>query len=118
VTVEGTASGTTDISVDSTAEIRNGTNVKYTLGSFEAATVSVSQSITMPGRQQPARDIDGDGLLEDLDGDGQANVFDAIELANNANAPVVQNNLQLFDHDGDGKVDVFDAVELANEVRN
>jgi hypothetical protein len=85
----------------------------YVFGTSE----SDSDRIQVPGASGPAKDIDGDTLLEDVNGDGDSDLFDALSYYNNRNSQAIQSNPDKFDFDGDGTAGtLFDALQLYNEI--
>ena len=73
---------------------------------------------TIPGANNPAKDLNGDGTFEDLNGDGQFTPADVTTLFNNRNSAAVQNNAALFDYNGDGDVTPADVTRLFAQVGN
>jgi hypothetical protein len=69
---------------------------------------------SLPGIDNPPRDLDGDGLFEDVDGDGEFTVFDVQSFFLNFGAPVVQNNPDAFNFSGADPPDIsiFDVQAL------
>ncbi len=47
---------------------------------------------SLPGRQSPPKDLDGDGNHEDILGDGEVDIFDTQALFNSLDSPAVQEN--------------------------
>jgi PKD repeat protein len=62
--------------------------------------------------ENPAQDLDGDGLYEDVNGDGSFNIIDVSALLDNYEGATVQNNVDLFDFNGDGSVNIIDVSAL------
>lgn len=118
VTVEATARGSTGVTVsDVTATDRD--NDQYSISETGDGTLTVSTAMpTLPDQASPAKDPDGDALLEDVTGDGRTNLFDALAYYNARDTDAVQNNPRRFDFDGDGRAGtLFDALELYNEIQ-
>ncbi len=69
---------------------------------------------SLPGVEDPPRDLDGDGLFEDIDGDGTLTIFDVQIFFTNFGAPVVQNNPAAFNFSGTDPttVSIFDVQAL------
>jgi hypothetical protein len=110
---------TVTFEVDTTG-VPNGT---YTHGVFTAddeGTAQITIGGDMPGGpvvgDEPATDLDGDGLYEDVNGDDQLGTGDVIVLFNNLDSDAVENNSELFDFNGDGSVGVGDVIVLFDSL--
>jgi outer membrane protein assembly factor BamB len=68
-------------------------------------------------KDDPATNIDSDGLLEDIDGDGDLDQVDVLTYYRNRKYDIVRDNPQYFDFDGDGTAGtVSDALELYKKI--
>ena len=115
ITVEGTAEGSSDLSVDVQA-LGNEGGESYTVTDENGASVSVIEIGPIGEFSDPPTDPDDDGLYEDVNGDGVFDIVDAQALFANLDDETVQNNPDKFDFNQDGDVDVVDVQKLFNEV--
>lgn len=92
--------------------------IEYTTQTEQGSEISELQipEVDVTGNGEPAKDTNGDGLLNDVDGDGDYNIFDVQALFKNIESPQVQENSQFFDFNQDGSVNIFDVQELFNEL--
>jgi outer membrane protein assembly factor BamB len=70
---------------------------------------------SLPGYDNPPRDLDGDGRFEDIDGNGSFDIFDVQALFNGLESDPVQNNPEAFnfnDDDNPDDVSIFDVQRL------
>jgi PKD repeat protein len=110
ITVEGVATGTTDLSLRNVV-VGDNTSDSYTIDAIRNGTVSVGDAPAVVG-DSPAQDIDGDGRYEDVNGDGEFDIVDVNAFFQHYESAAVQNNVGLFDFNGDGTVDIVDVNRL------
>ncbi|WP_418285062.1 PKD domain-containing protein [Halorubrum sp. DTA46] len=115
ITVEGTAEGSSDISLDVQA-LGNEDGESYTVTDENGASISVVELPPIGNFQNSPTDPDGDGLYEDINGDGEFNIVDVQALFANLDDETIQNNPDKFDFNQDGVVDVVDVQKLFTEV--
>jgi PKD repeat protein len=75
-------------------------------------TLTVERKAPVVVGDDPAKDLDGDGLYEDVNGDNTFDLVDVQALYQNWDSDVVQNNVDLFDFNGDGNVNLNDVQAL------
>jgi PKD repeat protein len=108
VTVTGTQDGTTAVDLTvSTLGDESGT--PYNVTDVTDASLTVSSIVV---GDDPAQDLDGDGLYEDVNGDGSVDVLDLQLLWIERNSDTVTSNADAFDFNGDGEFDLLDIVAL------
>jgi len=115
ITVEGTAEGSSNLSVNAQA-LGNEDGESYTVTGENGASISVIELLPVNGFPESPTDPDDDGLYEDVNGDGEFNIVDVQALFANLDDETVQNNPDKFDFNQDGEVDVVDVQKLYNEV--
>ena len=78
----------------------------------EYEVVPDGTELVFSGMNGPARDLDGDGLLEDINGNGRFDFHDITTFFDNLTSDLVRSNSQAFDFDQNGRVDMGDPTEL------
>lgn len=100
-------------------------DVTYTDDSLEEVEVSTFKGTitvveetapTIGDSDQPAQDLNGDGLYRDVNGDGSFTNSDVTHFFSNYNSDEVQNNAALFDFDENGKLGQSDVITLFDEI--
>lgn len=83
--------------------------------SFGPTTLSVDPDSPAPTLlDEPARDLDDDGVYEDVNGDGTTDIVDVAALFRNQDAAA--ESPDAFDFNGDGTVNIIDVNELFRAV--
>jgi protocatechuate 3,4-dioxygenase beta subunit len=116
VTVEGSARGETDISVDVVQmDDDNGSAIRPFTQSARLNVSSLEQICTQAGCGVPT-DPDGDGQFEDMDGNGRLGFNDVVVYFEHIFDDSVQDHAAAYDFNGNGRVDFDDIVKLFEEV--
>jgi PKD repeat protein len=110
VTVAGAADGEAAVGLD-VSSLGTESGDAYNVTAANGATLTVSE-LVIGGSEQPAQDLDGDGVYEDVNGDGEVDELDVQLLFAERNSAVVQNSPDAFDFNGDGKFDILDIQAL------
>ena len=96
--------------------------VQYLVGVSTTADTVTGEFRVHPdvnGDGNPARDTNGDGLLDDVNGDGVYSIADVQTLFSFLNGPPVTENPGFFDFSGlgDDRVSIFDVQALFYQLR-
>ncbi|EMA68626.1 glycoside hydrolase family protein [Halorubrum aidingense JCM 13560] len=113
VTVAGSADGETAVDLD-VSSLGTESGDAYNVTAANGATLTVSE-LVVGGADQPAQDLDGDGVYEDVNGDGEVDELDVQLLFAERNSAVVQDSPDAFDFNGDGEFDILDIQALFYE---
>ncbi|WP_049984764.1 PKD domain-containing protein [Halobellus rufus] len=113
VTVDGEADGTTDLALD-VSSLGTESGDAYEVTETNGATLTVSE-LVVGASDQPAQDLDDDGVYEDVNGDGTVDELDVQLLFAERNGDVVQGSPDAFDFNGDGEFDILDVQSLYYE---
>ncbi|MFD1599906.1 PKD domain-containing protein [Halobellus rarus] len=113
VTVSGAADGEAEIGLD-VSSLGTEAGQAYNVTAENGATLTVSE-LVVGGSEQPAQDLDDDGVYEDVNGDGVVNELDVQLLFAERNSAVVQSSPDAFDFNGDGEFDILDVQALYYE---
>ncbi|WP_144900800.1 PKD domain-containing protein [Halobellus captivus] len=113
VTVDGESDGTTALALD-VSSLGTEAGQAYDVTETNGASLTVSE-LVVGGSEQPAQDLDGDGVYEDVNGDGTVDELDVQLLFAERNSGVVQGSPDAFDFNDDGEFDILDVQSLYYE---
>ncbi|MDZ5812792.1 PKD domain-containing protein [Halorubrum sp. AD140] len=113
VVAEGESEGETDVDL-SVELLGDESGDAYEVTAENGATLTVSE-LVVGGSEQPAQDLDGDGVYEDVNGDGEVDELDVQLLFAERNSDVVQSSPETFDFNGDGEFNNLDVQKLYYE---
>ncbi|WP_440006079.1 PKD domain-containing protein [Halomicrococcus sp. SG-WS-1] len=115
ITVQGTAEGESDLSL-TVNSLGTESGEKYAVTEVTGASITVSE-LVVGDSQNPAQDLDGDGVYEDVNGDGTVDVADVQTLWANRNGATVTGSPEAFDFNGDGTFDLLDIQTLYYQIQ-
>lgn len=112
IELEGTATGTADITIDlNRLDDDDGNRIE----AITRQGVVITGPPAIGDRPAPT-DPDSDGLYEDVNGNGRMDYDDVVLLFDNFEADAVRLNKAAYDFNENGKLDFDDTVELYEEI--
>lgn len=112
VTIQGNATGTTDIEID-VRQLNDDDGTELETDTQTGLVVVGPPPVT---GGNPPTDPDGDGLYEDVNGNGRLDYDDITSLFQNFESDSVRLNEAAYDFNENGALDFDDIVELAGAI--
>ncbi|MGQ3411919.1 alkaline phosphatase PhoX [Natrinema sp. LN54] len=113
--LEGTGTGTTDITVDIHALDDDDGNA-IDSRSHTGVVVTGPPAVGGPGSGRNPTDPDGDGKFEDVNGNGRLDYDDVVLLFDHIEDESVTLNADAYDFNENGRIDYNDITELYDEI--
>jgi hypothetical protein len=114
--VSGTTDGIGEVTLTITPSVAGEYPVSVSADDYTDATTTLEVSPTDAAPavvgDNPAQDINNDGIYEDVNGDGEFDIVDVNAFFENRQSDAIQNNSGLFDFNNDGEVDIIDVNQL------